>query len=208
MTTTLVLGRMDVERLLSMPDCIDAVERAFLHHARGQTIAPAVVGAHVEGGGFHVKTAGLFDAIDGGPAFAAKINANFPGNRDRHGLPTIQGVLALFDAANGRLLALLDSGAITILRTAGATAVAAKHLAPERAIVAICGCGDQARAQLRALACVRPLVRVTAIDLNAERATRFAREMATEFGIETTVAPAPRDAARDTNVWVTCTPAR
>ena len=60
------------------------------------------------------------------------MNANFPGNPDRHGLPTIQGVIALFDAADGRLLALLDSIEITSLRTAAATAVAAKYLAPER----------------------------------------------------------------------------
>jgi len=54
------------------------------------------------------------------------LNANFPGNPSAHGLPTIQGVVGLFDATNGRLLALLDSMEITTLRTAAATAVAAK----------------------------------------------------------------------------------
>ena len=139
-----------------MPDCIEAVERAFLRHARGETIPPGVLGAHVEGGGFHVKSAGLLDAVDGRPVFAAKVNANFPGNPDRTGLPTIQGVIALFDAANGRLLALLDSIEITSLRTAAATAVAAKYLAPDSAIVTICGCGEQAEPAPRAG--VRPYV--------------------------------------------------
>ncbi len=132
-----------------------------------ETIPPGVLGAHVEGGGFHVKSAGLLDAVDGRPVFAAKVNANFPGNPDRNGLPTIQGVIALFDAADGRLLALLDSIEITSLRTAAATAVAAKYLAPDAGTVTICGCGEQARNQLRALACVRPVERVMALDLNA-----------------------------------------
>jgi ornithine cyclodeaminase/alanine dehydrogenase-like protein (mu-crystallin family) len=64
-----------------------------------------------------------------GSYFAAKINANFPTNPRERGLPTIQGVVALFDAVTGRPLALLDSIAVTTLRTAAATAVAAKYLA-------------------------------------------------------------------------------
>jgi alanine dehydrogenase len=169
---TLVVPREDVLRLLRMPDCIDAVERAFLRHARGETIPPGVLGAHVEGGGFHVKSAGLLDPAEGRPVFAAKVNANFPGNPDRTGLPTIQGVIALFDAANGRLLALLDSIEITSLRTAAENAVAAKYLAPDPAIVTICGCGAQSRSQLRALACVRTITRILALDPSADRRVR------------------------------------
>ena len=41
-----------------MRDCIAAVEAAFVSHAQGQTLGPAVLGVHVDGGGFHVKAAG------------------------------------------------------------------------------------------------------------------------------------------------------
>jgi len=205
---TLVLARTEVARELRMPECIEAVERAFLRHARQETIAPGVLSAHVEGGGFHVKSAGLLGTADGRPVFAAKVNANFPGNPDRHGLPTIQGVIALFDAADGRLLALLDSIEITSLRTAAATAVAARYLAPDAGTVTICGCGEQARHQLRALACVRSLRRVMALDLHQERARRFASDMAAELQLDVTVIRDPDDAARDTGIWVTCTPAQ
>lgn len=205
---TLIVPREDVLRLLRMPDCIDAVERGFLRHARGETIPPGVLGAHVDGGGFHVKSAGLPDAVEGKPVFAAKVNANFPGNPDRTGLPTIQGVIALFDATNGRLLALLDSIEITSQRTAAATAVAAKYLAPDPAIVTICGCGAQSRSQLRALACVRTITRVMALDLNADRARRLAGDMTVELGVDVTVIRDLDEAAQDTNIWVTCTPSR
>jgi alanine dehydrogenase len=204
---TLILRRNDIAALLGMQDCIDAVERAFLDHAAGTAIPPAVIGTHVDGGSFHVKTAGMHDAVDGRPFFAAKVNANFPGNPDRNGLPTIQGVLVLFDAADGRVLALLDSLEITTLRTAAATAVAARFLAPDVARVTICGCGEQARSQLRALACVRPLERVVAIDPSSMRARQLADDMSAELGLEIVVAREPADAARVTNVWITCTPA-
>jgi ornithine cyclodeaminase/alanine dehydrogenase-like protein (mu-crystallin family) len=205
---TLVISRGEVARALTMPECIEAVERAFLRHARGETVPPGVLGTHVEGGGFHVKSAGLPDAIGGRPVFAAKVNANFPGNPDRNGLATIQGVIALFDASDGRLLALLDSGEITSLRTAAATAVAARYLAPDAARVTICGCGEQARHQLRALACVRSLEAVRALDSNAERSRRFAAEMTAELALDVVAIRDPAEAARETTIWVTCTPAR
>jgi ornithine cyclodeaminase/alanine dehydrogenase len=170
-----------------MPDCIDAVERAFARQARGETLPSSVLGTHVGGGGFHVKSAGLLNTVDGRSVFAAKVNANFPGNPDRYGLPTIQGVIALFDALDGRVLALLDSIEITSLRTAAATAVAAKYLAPNHATVTICGCGGQSRDQVRALTCVRSVNRVMALDLDAQRARGFAEDMAAELGLEVRV---------------------
>lgn len=201
---TIVLRQHDVRRLLSVPDCIAAVEGAFASHARGEAIGPAVVGVHVEGGGFHVKAAGLRLA-NRAPVFAAKINANFPGNPSAHGLPTIQGVLGLFDARNGRVLALMDSIEITSVRTAAATAVAAKHLALPNADVVVCGCGEQSRHQLRALACVRSLGRVRAFDVDEGRATEFAADMQRELGVLASVI-GDLAGARDATVWITCTP--
>ena len=204
---TIVLSRGDVRRLLRMHDCIDAVEDAFLRHARGLTIAPGVLGAHVADGGFHVKTAGLTaPSADEHPLFAAKVNANFPGNLARFGLPTIQGVLILFDAQDGRPLAILDSGEITGIRTAAATAVAAKHLArPDAATVTLCGCGEQSRHQLRALACVRPIRRLFAFDHARERAEQLAADIRAELGVETIVVSELGAAAREADIWVTCT---
>ena len=47
-----------------------------------------------------------------------------------------------------------------------------------------------------------------ALDLNAERATRFAGDMAAELGVSVSVIGEPAEAARETSIWVTCTPAR
>jgi alanine dehydrogenase len=202
----LFLDRQDVIALLPIADCITAVERAFAAHAAGELpIAPGVLGAHVADGGFHIKTA----ALGSGPGyFAAKINANFPANPDRHGLPTIQGMIGLFDTVAGRPLALLDSIEITTLRTAAASAVAARHLSrADSATLAVCGCGIQGRSHLRALLRVRKLRRVLAHDLDPERARQFAREMAQESGVDIMPTENLADALRDCDICVTCTPA-
>jgi ornithine cyclodeaminase/alanine dehydrogenase-like protein (mu-crystallin family) len=46
-----------------------------------------------------------------------------------------------------------------------------------------------------------------ALDLNPERARRFAHDMAAELGVEVVVVHDPSEAAPETTVWVTCTPA-
>lgn len=203
----LFLDRQDVIALLPMPLCIAAVERAFAMHATGRLpAAPGVLASHVDGGGYHVKTA----VLGGAPGyFAAKINANFPANPERHGLPTIQGMIGLFETESGRPLALLDSIEITTLRTAAASAIAARFLAlPEARTIVICGCGNQGRAHLRALLLVRRLRRVLAHDRDPARQQAFIREMAAETGLDIEPAGSVADALPRCEIAVTCTPAR
>jgi alanine dehydrogenase len=202
----LFLDSGDVRALLSIEECIAAVEQAFRLHGEGKTPKPGVLGVHAPHGAFHIK-AGILDL--GRPYFAAKTNANFPGNVERYGLPTIQGVIALFDAERGTPLAILDSREITSLRTGAATAVAAKYLARDDASVAtICGCGVQGRTQLAAVAAVRSLNRVYAIDRDPQQARRFAREMSNELRIDVIAASDLGAASRESDICVTCTPSR
>src|SRR5258706_10379914 len=175
MANALLLSRADVERLLTPDVCIAAVEDAFRRLGEGSVPPPAILAMHADDGSFHVK-AGLL-ALDR-PYFAAKVNANFPQNGARHGLPTIQGAVLLFDASNGLPLAVMDSMSITALRTAAASAVAAKYLAREQCNTAlICGCGGQAPAQLRALCLVRKPRRILAYDQDPGKAAAFAAAM-------------------------------
>src|ERR1051325_10834740 len=95
---TLILTRSDIARLMRFSDYVAAVEQAFVRQAAGQAEAPAPMHIPGEGGGFHVKGAALSGA---GHYVAVKINGNFPGNRAKHGLPTIQGAILLCDGKDG-----------------------------------------------------------------------------------------------------------
>lgn len=207
---TLILTRAEVAALLDMDTCIAAVERAFLLHAQSLSLGPGVLGVPAVGGGFHIKAAGLRAATAGGERtyFATKINGNFSGNASR-GLPRIQGVIVLCDGDDGTPLAILDSIEITRVRTAAATAVAARHLAREDARVAtICGCGVQGRAQLEALSRVCALERVYAYDVAAEIAERFAAEMSAALGIQVRATADLPAAVAASQICVTATPSR
>jgi ornithine cyclodeaminase/alanine dehydrogenase len=199
-----VLGRADVAALLPFNECIGAVERALALEARGGMPPAAALGMQAAGGGFHIKAA----MLPGKPAyFAAKCNGNFPDNPRLRDLPTIQGLILLADAANGRPLAIMDSVEITIQRTGAATALAARHLArPDARVATICGCGTQERIQLRALLAARPIDRIFAVDSDTGTAALFAAEMRHATGIEVVATDDLRGAARASDIVVTCTP--
>jgi alanine dehydrogenase len=203
---TLLLQRRDVARLLSIEECMNAVEKAFGLYADAKVLPPKVLGIHADNGGFHIK-AGILGVERA--YFVAKVNANFPFNPTQNGLPTIQGVIVVCDAANGRLLALMDSIEITIIRTGAATGVAAKYLAPHNAsVVTICGCGNQGRISLKAILKVRNIKKVYAFDIDKGQAEKLMREFTGQLEtipIQTDILPA---ALKESQIVVTCTPSR
>ncbi|HSC25788.1 MAG TPA: ornithine cyclodeaminase family protein [Vicinamibacterales bacterium] len=201
---TLVLTARDVEALLDVRTCIDAVEQALTLHEAGQSLKPASLGLTLPGGSLHAKVAGL--TIDGRSYVAAKVNVNLPGNPAHRGLPTIQGVLALFDVDVGSPLALMDSIVITSIRTGAVAAVAARHLAlPEADSATIVGCGEQGKIQLRAIAAVRCIRRAWAIDIDRGKAAQFARGMSHALGIEVVETDDLPGAVSRSQICVTCT---
>lgn len=203
MSEIILLSRTDLQSLMQFGDYVDAVAEAFRMHAEGRAISQPPLHVLAEEGGFHVKAASL----PFGPGYVAvKTNANFPNNRHRAGLPTIQGAILLFGSANGTPLALLDSIEITIKRTGAATAIAARYLArPESQVATICGCGDQGRIQLEALRQSLKIKRVFAWDIDKATATAYARDMSDRHGVEVSIAADLRDATIQSDVIVTCT---
>lgn len=207
MGETLLLTRRDVAELLPMADCIAAVEDALRAEAAGRTLPSRVLGLHAGQGSFHVKAAGLM--TDQRALVAVKVNGNFPSNPERHGLPTIQGLIVLADADNGTPMAVLDSIEITALRTAAASALAVRYLAPAAAATAtVVGCGVQGRKHLLAIAQERPLRRVWLVDIDVERAQAMADEMRSQVNAELLVTRDLGRAASESAVIVTCTTAR
>lgn len=200
----LVLSRADIGRLMAFEDYVAAVEAAFVAAARGDAVAPPAAALHVPGGSFHAKGAAL---LGDGAVTAIKINGNFPGNPAANGLPTVQGVIYLADAANGRPLAVMDSIEVTINRTAAATTLAMRHLARrDSRIATVCGAGVQGRIHLVAIAAAAKLERINVWDARHEAAEQLACEMS--MALQLDIRAAELSAARDSDIIVTCTSAR
>jgi ornithine cyclodeaminase/alanine dehydrogenase len=206
-TDLLFLRRSEVESLLDLPGCITAMEEAFRMRSQGQALAPALMHVDVEGGEFHIKGGGLRLERT---YFALKANGGFFSNQVRYGLPNILGLILLFDGTNGLPLAVMDSIAITTLRTGATTAVAAKYLArPDSTTATICGCGRQGTMQLRALLEIIPSIRhVLAWDARIEAAEAFAAGLPERPGLRVEPVRDLATAAAGSDIIVTCTPAK
>jgi ornithine cyclodeaminase/alanine dehydrogenase-like protein (mu-crystallin family) len=175
--STLLLTRSDVEALLSPLPLLAVIRDGFVA-AAGATIAPQRARSALPGGGASatVLFPGLLLGVNltGIPAYSVKVHAKFPGRN-----PAIRGLLQLFDLETGSLLAVMDSGHLTALRTAAAGAVAADALARADAKnVALVGAGVQNAWQLELLLQVRPLRAVTVYDTAPLKTGPFVRRMA------------------------------
>src|SRR5262245_47289812 len=141
-----LLSGHDLQRLPSPQVAIEALREAYAALADNRGDQGRSLGFTVEGGSIHVKS-GLLPGSH--LAFASKVNVNLPDNWKLRKLPTIQGVVVVSDAKDGRPLAIMDSVTLTGLRTAATVALAARFGARKDAKhAAIIGCGAQAKYQL------------------------------------------------------------
>ena len=170
----LLLTQREIARLVDMRMAIRSAREAFIAMARGQTVMPPKLYLPLPGG----------DDFRAMPAFLRRPAAcgvkwvNVHLNNHRLGLPTVMAVIVLNDPATGVPLAVMDGLLITKLRTAAASAVAAKALArPESRVVGLIGCGAQADAQVEALAELFRLSRVKVWGHLPSEASRFCRRM-------------------------------
>ena len=201
---TLVIGGTDVRNVLGMTDCLAAVEEAFRLLGSGRVARPVVSSVRAREGGFHIKSALI--TVGEAEYFVSKTNANYPANGSRHGLPTIQGSVVVHDASNGALLAVIDSIEITAMRTAAATAVAARYLARDDAgALAIIGCGIQGFQHVRALSLVRRLRSVSLYDADESTARKLAERVGAEWHFPVHVSSSVGDAVAAADLIVTCT---
>ena len=173
--SVLVLNQEEVERLLDMEGCIEAMADALGSLARGEVLVPLRFLVSPEDG---ASLLGLMPAHRGGgsPLYSLKTVAVFPEN-PRRGLDAHQGTVTLFDGETGEVRALMNASAITAIRTAAVSAVATRLLAREDAReLAILGAGVQARTHLEAMRLVREFDRVRIYSPTAEHARALAEE--------------------------------
>ena len=133
-----------VEQAVSPERAVEAVREAFVAYARGEwSMPPKVYVPAYPAGDFRAMP------VLGAGHAALKWVTSFPGNPAR-GLPTVTGLVLLSDASNGSLVAVLDAGAVTALRTGAAAVLAAETLGrpdPETAAVVGAGVNGQAAAR-------------------------------------------------------------
>jgi alanine dehydrogenase len=194
----LVLSKREVDRLLSAPSMLDALEAGFRAYSTGQASVPPRTAARA--------SSGLLGAMPGWVAergFALKAVSVFPGNTEL-GLPTHQGVIALFDEHDGSLLSVMDGEHITAMRTGGGAAVSVRLLArSDASTLTVLGAGVQGHSHMATVPLVRDFTTIRICSRDAGRAAALA---ATDP--RCVVIPGFEEAIRGADVVCCCTDAR
>jgi alanine dehydrogenase len=194
----LYLSRAEVESLLDVDAMLEALASALAAYSSGAASAPPRSAVRLERG-----LLGVMPGHIPGVALESKLVSVFPAN-DEEGLPSHQGLIALFDEDNGAPLAVMDCIYITAIRTGGAAAVAARVLARDDAkVLAILGAGTQGWSHLQTFPRVRDFDEIRIASRNFERASDLAAHHPRARAVQSF-----EEAVRGADIVATCTDAR
>ena len=184
-----VLSNEDIDRLLTMPECIEVLEEMYRDYANGSALlVPRIdnLSPSTEPGAYYgFKQMG--GAWPRRRVQALRINSDIithpviGGKQRRVKQPKANGrwvgLVFMFSSETGALLGIFPDGAMQRLRVGAANGIALKHLAREDArTLAIIGSGWQAGGQLMAALAVRPFERVRVFSPQAESRKTFVAE--------------------------------
>ncbi len=209
---TLLLTDADVRALLPMPECIDVMHEAMRQLADGNAVLPLRTVLRL------ADTPNAFAAMPaiigggGDASLGAKVITVFPGN-DATPFDSHIGVVLLFDATVGTLLAIADASSITAIRTAAISGLATRLLArADASSLAILGAGVLALPHLEAMCAVRPIRRAQIWSPSGtqpgSRAQQLAERARTELGVEVAVVGSAESAVREADIVCTITSSR
>ena len=195
---TRILADEDVWAAADYADAVAAMERALLEQAAGTLVAPPRWRVPVAEAADLVFTAGSARAA-GVCGFRAY--ETFPERTDEH-----QGLVAVWDAEDGRFRGLVVGGAVGVLRTGGIGGVAVDALAaPSATTLGVLGSGTQARAQIEAVDAARDLEAVRIYSPTAEHRRGLAGKLDDRLGPDVAAVADAEAAVRGADVLVCAT---
>ena len=191
----LLLTDKEVNQAMNMPDCIQVMEDMFDQAQRGRTWNTPRTHIRTPNGFQHVMPAAVLDSkVVGLKVYTARFPA---GSRF---------LTVLHDSETGDLLALLQGGRCSQLRTGALTGVATKHMARDNAAtVGIIGTGVQATSQLQGICSVRNIRSIKAYDIVPEKCKSFSAEMTELLKVEVIPAESAEECVKGADIVVTVT---
>lgn len=210
---TILLSEEDIKDLISMKEIIDIVDVTFADLAKGKTFNPAKLNLNL--GDNELSELPYKASMNAMPAYIGwqdivglKWAGGFGGGRRQLGLPFINALIILCDPNYGNFLSVMDGSWITAMRTGAQSAVALRHLIPnkKKAAFGLYGAGLQGRTQTMALASEFHIDRLVVYDPVKETVEKFKSEFENIVQGEIVVATEPKEVV-NTDAFISVTSA-
>ncbi|UTB33912.1 MAG: alanine dehydrogenase [Methanobacterium sp. ERen5] len=203
---TLLLKQSEIKELIEMKEIIESVETAYTVHATRNVQMPAKKYLFFKkyNGDLRIMPAFINNMDEAG---VKCVNVH-PENPVKYNLPTVMGVIQLFDPKSGFPLSVMDGTWITNMRTGAAAGVGTKYLArKDSKTLGIIGAGKQAFTQLMALKEVMDIEHAHVFCRTCSSRENFADMARERFDIDINAVSTAEEAVKNMDVVVTVTPA-
>jgi alanine dehydrogenase len=210
----LFIDNPTVEKVLTMEDCIDAIEEAFKGLLTRESVHRTRIDIYVpcdrDDGYFRWGTMEGASKTLGVHAIRMKSDiVHWP--KDEQGNWTEEkycmepgtfcGLIFLVSTRNGEPLALINDGILQHIRVGATAGLGAKYLSrPDSKVVGMLGSGGMARTYLKAFCTVRPIEKVRVYSPTKANREAYADEMSEALGLEIQVVDNPQEAVRGADI--------
>jgi alanine dehydrogenase len=217
----LLISNQDIEQVLDMKTCLDAIEEGIKEYYRGDAICRPRIDVWAPSGdpnGYY-----QWGSMEGTSrrygVFATRIKSDIAyWSTSAGGVKTQEkycqrpglfcGLILLFSTDNGEPLAIMNDGYLQHLRVGATAGIAAKYLSSADAdTVGMIGSGGMAWTHALAFAEVRRLKRIQVYSPTPANRDAFASRLAAKLGIETVAVASAEDAVKGAQIVSACTDA-
>jgi ornithine cyclodeaminase/alanine dehydrogenase-like protein (mu-crystallin family) len=216
---TLILSNDDIQKALNVKECLKVMEESYLEQAAGRAVNRPTCHSYLP----HSipQSTYSFKSVDGGVGklgvLALRVTSDVVQEQQVHSFVRLEklplagtgmfvGLVQLFSAVTGELLAIMPDGVIQQTRVGVTSALGMKVMARKNSeILGLIGSGGQARAHYRFMTSVLEIKKVKVFSPNPEHRKQFAAEMAHETGVAGEPVSSAEQAAKDCDVVCSAT---
>jgi alanine dehydrogenase len=214
----LILNNDDVKKALNVTQCLEVMEDSYREQAHSRAVNRPTCHSYLP----HAlpNSTYSFKSVDGGVGklgvLALRVTSDVVQEQQVHGALRLEkvplargmfvGLVQLFSAETGELLAIMPDGIIQQTRVGVTSALGMKFMARKNSqVLGLIGSGGQAKAHYRFMTSVMPFKKVKVFSPNAEHRKSFVEEMQQDTGVEGEPVGSAADAARGVDVICSAT---
>ena len=215
---TLILNNHEINNALSREQCLQVMEESYLEQSHSRAVNRPTCHSYLP----HAlpNSTYSFKSVDGGVAklgvLALRVTSDVVQEQELHGSVRLEkiplargmfvGLVELFSAETGELLAIMPDGLIGQTRVGVTSAIGMKFMARKNShVLGLIGSGGQAKAHYRFMTAVLPIQKVKVFSPNAEHRKAFVAEMEKETGVQGEPVASAEEAVRGVDVICSAT---
>jgi len=196
---TRLLSKSDIEKVMTMKDVVEIVDKTYIGFGEGKVINPTKVGLDLGETAKWPPYKGFMNAMPAYVGWLDSAGIKWAGgflDNAKIGLDYVSGIICLINPKTGQFKAVMDGAEITNLRTGAQAAVTLKYLHDKKTIkIGLYGAGMQGHRVTRAIGEFFDIEVLKVYDIKREASEKFAKDLKDTVAGDILICDSPEEAA-------------